>query len=69
MNNNKVIRDEIVGARNINTFVTMVILFIAGFGFFLAGLSSYLDVNLLLLTDTSSIKFVPQGIALLFYGL
>ena len=68
MNTNTVIREEIVGARNINTFVTMIILFIAGLGFFLAGLSSYLDINLLRLTDTSSIKFVPQGIALLFYG-
>ena len=47
MNNNKIIKEEIVGARNINTFVTMIILFIAGLGFFLAGLSSYLDMNLL----------------------
>ena len=68
MSSNKIIREEIIGARNINTFVTMVILFIAGLGFFLAGLSSYLDMNLLQLTDTSSIRFVPQGIALLFYG-
>ena len=59
MSSNKIIREEIIGARNINTFVTMVILFIAGLGFFLAGLSSYLDMNLLQLTDTSSIRFVP----------
>jgi hypothetical protein len=68
MNNNLIVREEIVGARNINTFVTMIILFVAGIGFFLAGLSSYLNVNLLILTDTSTITFVPQGIALLFYG-
>ena len=62
------IKEEIVGARNIsNIFVTSVLL-IAGSGFFLAGLSSYLKVNLLLLTDTSEITFIPQGIALLFYG-
>ena len=66
--NSKILRDEIVGARNLNTFVTAIILLIAGVGFFLAGLSSYLGVNLLLLTNTSSITFVPQGIALLFYG-
>ena len=35
---------------------------------FLAGLSSYLDINLLRLTDTSSIKFVPQAGLRLFYG-
>jgi hypothetical protein len=46
----------------------MLVLFLAGLGFFLAGLSSYLHVNLLIVTDTNSITFIPQGIALLFYG-
>lgn len=68
MNNSNVIRENIVGARNFNTFLTMTILFFAGLGFFLAGLSSYLNINLLILTDTRLITFVPQGIALLFYG-
>ena len=68
MNNNISIRENIVGARNFNTFVTMIVLFFAGLGFFLAGLSSYLNINLLILTDTSTITFIPQGIALLFYG-
>jgi len=68
MNTNTLIREEITGARNLNTFFTMVILFFAGLGFFLAGLSSYLNINLLLITDTTQIKFIPQGIALLFYG-
>jgi hypothetical protein len=62
------IRENIIGARNVNTFLTMIILFLAGLGFFLAGLSSYLNINLLILTDTKSITFIPQGIALLFYG-
>jgi hypothetical protein len=46
----------------------MIILLLAGTGFFLAGLSSYLNINLLILTDTSEIRFIPQGIAMLFYG-
>jgi hypothetical protein len=62
------IRENIIGARNVNTFLTMIILFLAGLGFFLAGLSSYLNINLLILTDTKAITFIPQGIALLFYG-
>jgi len=41
---------------------------LAGLGFFLAGLSSYLGTNLLFLTDTSKILFIPQGIVMLFYG-
>jgi hypothetical protein len=62
------IRENIVGSRNISSFVIMAVLFIAGLGFFLAGLSSYFQTNLLKLTDTSEIIFIPQGIAMLFYG-
>ena len=62
------IRENIVGARNIGSFVIMLVLFFAGLGFFLAGLSSYFQINLLQLTDTSQISFIPQGVALLFYG-
>ena len=64
----KIIKDEIIGARNIRSIFTMIVLLIAGLGFFLAGLSSYFNINLLVLSDTSEIKFIPQGIALLFYG-
>ena len=66
--NETVIRENIVGARNFNSILVMVILLVAGTGFFLAGLSSYLDINLLKITDTSEIRFIPQGIAMLFYG-
>jgi len=62
------IKQSIIGARNINSFLIMLVLFFAGLGFFLAGLSSYLNINLIKLTDTSQIVFIPQGIALLFYG-
>jgi len=66
--NESVIKDPIIGARNISSFITMLVLFFAGVGFFLAGLSSYLNINLLKVTDTSQITFLPQGIAMLFYG-
>ncbi len=62
------IRENITGSRNINNIAISLILLIAGVGFFLAGLSSYLNRNLLYVTDTSNIVFIPQGIALLFYG-
>ena len=66
--NQTIIKENIVGARNLNSFTSMIVLFFAGIGFFLAGLSSYFQTNLLILTDTSQITFIPQGIALLFYG-
>jgi hypothetical protein len=66
--NNNILKDNIIGARNFRSFSIMIILFLAGVGFFLAGLSSYLKINLLVLSDTSEIIFIPQGIAMLFYG-
>lgn len=63
-----VIKQDIVGARNFGNFCILSILLIGGIGFFLAGLSSYFNVNLLKVTETNEIKFIPQGIALLFYG-
>ena len=66
--NESIIREDIVGARNIRSFCVMIILLLAGLGFFLAGLSSYFHVNFLVLTDTTKILFIPQGIAMLFYG-
>ena len=63
-----VIKENIVGSRNTNSIVVMLLLLCAGLGFFLAGLSSYLNINLLQVTDTSKIIFIPQGIVMLFYG-
>jgi hypothetical protein len=64
----EVIKENIVGARNYRSFFTMIILFLAGLGFFLTVISSYVNINLIQLTDTSEIRFIPQGIAMLFYG-
>jgi hypothetical protein len=64
----KTIRETIQGSRNRGSLLMMGILFFAGLGFFLAGLSSYFQTNLLKITDTSEIIFVPQGIVMLFYG-
>ena len=68
MSDEVIIRENIVGARNLNSLMIMLILFLAGLGFFLAGISSYLQINLLVITDVSEIKFIPQGIVMLFYG-
>lgn len=66
--NKMIIREEIKGARNVGSILTTIVLILAGSGFFLAGLSSYLQIRLLPFTDTTSIVFIPQGIAMLFYG-
>jgi hypothetical protein len=63
-----IIEEKIIGARNISTIIITIILGLAVLAFFLAGLSSYYKVNLLKITDTSQLVFLPQGITLLFYG-
>jgi hypothetical protein len=67
-NENNVIRQDITGSRTITSGIVSCILLFAGIGFFLAGLSSYLNINLLKITNTENIIFIPQGIVMLFYG-
>lgn len=64
----EILKEMIKGARNFRSFIVMIILFLAGIGFFLAGLSSYFHKNFLQITDTSELVFLPQGVAMLFYG-
>jgi hypothetical protein len=66
--NNDIIKENITGARNFSSFIVFLVLLLAGTSFFLAGLSSYLKINLLILTNTENILFIPQGITMLFYG-
>jgi len=66
--NATVLRQEITGARRFSNLFWAVISAIGGVGFLLAGLLSYLGTNLLIVSDTSQLQFVPQGVALIFYG-
>jgi hypothetical protein len=63
------LRQEILGSRRLSNYWWAVVSTLGGVGFLLAGLSSYLHVNVLLVSDTTNLVFVPQGIALLFYGV
>jgi hypothetical protein len=66
--NQSVLRQDVLGSRRLSNYFWAAISAIGGVGFFLAGLSSYLHTNLLLVSDTSQLVFIPQGVALLFYG-
>ena len=65
----KTLRWEILGSRRISNYIWAVIVTMGGIGFLLSGLSSYWKINLLLVSDTSNLQFIPQGIALIFYGV
>ncbi len=64
-----VFRQEVLGSRRFSNIWWGIVASMGGIGFLLAGLSSYLKVNLLIVSDTSELQFIPQGIALLFYGI
>jgi hypothetical protein len=65
----RILQQNILGSRRLSNYVWGTIVLMGGVGFLLAGLSSYLKMNLLFVSDTSSLQFVPQGVALTFYGV
>lgn len=65
----RILQQNILGSRRLSNYVWGTIVLMGGLGFLLAGLSSYLKMNLLFVSDTSSLQFVPQGVALTFYGV
>jgi hypothetical protein len=67
--NSQVLRQPVVGSRRFSNYFWAVIVQIGGAGFLLAGLSSYLRVNLLPFSDPMQLIFVPQGLAMGFYGV
>jgi len=65
---NKIRQDNIVGSRRFSNFFWTFFLSIGGLIFLLAGISSYLKINLLPFTNTTELVFIPQGIVMMFYG-
>ncbi len=64
-----VLRYDIVGSRRFSNYGFAVIVAIGALGFLLAGISSFLKVNLLPFSEPLQLDFVPQGLALSFYGV
>ena len=65
---NEIRRDEIVGSRRFSNYFWSFFLFLGGIGFLLAGISSYLKINLLLFANPTELVFIPQGLVMMFYG-
>nr|YP_010902457.1 photosystem I assembly protein ycf4 [Hypnea nidifica]WCH54312.1 photosystem I assembly protein ycf4 [Hypnea nidifica] len=60
--------DKIVGSRRLSNYWWAICIMLGGSGFFLVGLSSYLNIELLPFTKSSEILFIPQGLIMIFYG-
>nr|UEQ12120.1 photosystem I assembly protein Ycf4 [Batrachospermum sp.] len=60
--------DYINGSRRLSNYWWATIIFIGGLGFFLAGVSSYVKINLLPFISSLEFLFIPQGMIMTFYG-
>ena len=58
----------ILGSKRISNYCWLIISFLGGVGFFLVGVSSYLQIQILPFSKIDSISFIPQGIVMTFYG-
>lgn len=65
----QILRQNVLGSRRLSNLLWAIVVTMGGIGFLLAGLSSYLKTNLLIVSDPSGLQFIPQGIALTFYGV
>ena len=65
----RVLRQNVLGSRRLSNVFWAVVVSVGGIGFFLSSLSSYLKVNLLPFSDPTELVFIPQGIAMGFYGV
>ena len=61
-------QEKILGSRRFSNYFWAFFLLIGGLMFLLAGISSYLKINLLPFANTTELVFIPQGIVMMFYG-
>ena len=66
---NRVLRQSVLGSRRFSNYFWATTVSVGATGFLLAGLSSYFKVNLLPMSDATGLVFVPQGVAMTFYGV
>ena len=61
-------QEKIIGSRRFSNYFWASLLFIGGLMFLLAGISSYIKINLLPFGNSLDLVFIPQGIVMMFYG-
>ena len=61
-------QEKIIGSRCFSNYFWALLLSVGGLLFVLAGISSYLKINLVPFANTTKLVFIPQGIVMMFYG-
>ncbi|KGF71610.1 photosystem I assembly protein [Neosynechococcus sphagnicola sy1] len=67
--NDQMLHQTVLGSRRLSNYWWATVTLLGGAGFLLASLSSYYRVNLLPFADPTQLIFVPQGLAMGFYGV
>ncbi len=65
----RILHQEILGSRRFSNYWWATIVLSGATGFLLAGISSYLRVNLLPFSDPTQLIFFPQGLVMGLYGV
>ncbi|MDX2239210.1 MAG: photosystem I assembly protein Ycf4 [Leptolyngbyaceae cyanobacterium bins.302] len=63
------LRQTVIGSRRLSNYWWALVVTVGAVGFVLAAISSYTKVNLLPFSDPTMLIFIPQGVAMGFYGL
>lgn len=66
---NLLLRQPILGARRPSNYFWAAVSSVGGIGFLLSSLSSFFKINLLPFSDPTQLVFIPQGLAMGFYGI
>lgn len=66
---NAILRQQVLGSRRFSNYWWATVVSGGAGGFLLAGLSSYLQVNLLPFANPTELIFVPQGLVMSLYGI
>lgn len=64
----RILHQKVLGSRRFSNYWWATIVTLGATGFLLAGISSYLKINLLLVSDATQLVFVPQGLVMGLYG-
>lgn len=67
--NDLIKRDIVTGSRRFSNYFWVIILFLGGLAFLIAGISSYFQKNFLPFIDSFELSFLPQGLVMTFYGV
>lgn len=65
----RVLYQRVLGSRRFSNYWWATVVSMGATGFLLAGLSSYLKVNLLPFAEPTELLFVPQGLVMGLYGV